>query len=819
MQQNGQITFGLSHQTWRILPFSYFAGILVCSFAVSAAPVTLTSSDASGGSSFSAAGKWSNAQPPSSSYDYFTAGYLLRTPSSGSTNFFAGNSLSLDFSPTNQLVGLAMKYPSGGSVLVNNLRLNGGGIFNGVGSTMAVYGNITVLTNSFLDPQALGRALAIYAPIAGGNTNTLGVRASAGTAGGVVQLLGDNSSYAGNWYVWGAGDSVPGAVLQVGNGGTSGNLGSGAVTNNYSLVFNRSDNLTVSNAISGSGSLVQSGSGTLTLAVSNAYFGNTLINAGTLALGAGGSVANSPFVLVASDTSLNVSAVAGFGLATGQTLAGSGTVTGKLASTNGATISPGDTTNGTLTVNGDVTLGNGSLRFDLNAPGIVGGTNDLLMVNGNLTVSPTVTLNPVFPNGAPVPGTYTLCQCTGTLAGASNNMSASVFGYTITFSFNTAASPKTVTMTIGVSSPPPVTNATQIIKVYLEGGQSNADGRAKTNGLPAYLLQPQPAVPCYYYLTGGAANGDGTLGTLSVLQPGFSAQGGGTTFGPELTFGNTLANYYALSNGVSTNTVTVAIIKYAHGGTSLVSNWAANGNSSTNGDGPDYLIFQKVVNAGLARLAATYTNASIELDGMIWVQGESDIDAGTAAATAYGTNLIRFINDVRLTYSTNQPYGTNLPFFFSRISTNQTYYSLPTDASYSNYLILRASQNYVADTMGNSNVLMLNIDGPQFTTLTPYASPGLHFDTGGQQALGSAFGEAVRIALPPPRLNVLHKSGTNWNLSFTGVTGTTHTVERATALNGLWTSLTNIVMNTLGYTNYLDYSPPGSNVFYRTSRP
>ena len=370
-----------------------------------------------------------------------------------------------------------------------------------------------------------------------------------------------------------------------------------------------------------------------------------------------------------------------------------------------------------------------------------------------------------------------------------------------------------------LTPPQATTNATQLIKVYLQGGQSNADGRAKTNGLPAYLLQSQPSIPCYYYLTGGAANGDGTLGTLSILQPGFSAQGGGTTFGPELSFGNTLANYYAMSNGVSTNTVTVALIKYAHGGTSLVTQWAANGNSSTNGDGPDYQIFQRVVSAGLARLAATYTNASIELDGMIWVQGESDIDAGAAAATAYGTNLLRFINDVRLTYATNQPYGTNLPFFYSRISTNQTWYSLPADAGYANYLILRAAQNYVAATMAGSNVFMLNIDGPQFSTLTPYASPGLHFDTGGQQAIGAAFGEAIRTALPLSRMSALQRSGINWNLSFTGVTGTAHTVERAATLAGPWTALTNIVMNPLGYTNYVDTSPPVSNSYYRARRP
>jgi len=97
-----------------------------------------------------------------------------------------------------------------------------------------------------------------------------------------------------------------------------------------------------------------------------------------------------------------------------------------------------------------------------------------------------------------------------------------------------------------------------------------------TNGLPSNLLLPQTGVPYYYYLTAGAANADGTLGTLTTLRPGGSAIGGGTTFGPELTFGNTLANYYALTNGVPTNKVMVAIIKYAHGGTSLFSNWVPN---------------------------------------------------------------------------------------------------------------------------------------------------------------------------------------------------------------------------------------------------
>lgn len=504
-----------------------------------AANVSMTASDASGTSSLNSAGKWSNALAPNATNDYFTAGFLLRTPASGSSNYFLGKSLSLDFSPTNALVGLAMKYPSSGSVRVDNLKLNGGGIFNGQGGTMSVYGNITVLTNSYLDPQANGRVLAIYAPISGGSTNTINFRASAGNSGGVVQVLGDGSGYAGKYYIWGVGDSAPGAVLQVGNGGTTGSLGVGNVTNNNSLRFNRSDSFTVANVISGAGSVVMSGTGRLTLSGANTYAGgtsfnagvvnfaslanlgigdlnfaggtlqfaagntadistrnvnltgactldvgtntvtlansignsgvgsltkagsgkvtlespvtytgSTIVSAGTLALGAGGALSSSPVISLASGASLDVSAVAGFGLASGQTLAGSGTVVGAVTYAYGATISPGDTNSGTLTVNGDAALGNCSWRWELNVPNVVGVTNDLLVVNGNLALTPGIAVNMVFPAGIPIPGTYTLCQCTGSLTGDPTDLTANLGNYSVTFALNSAATPRTVTVTI-----------------------------------------------------------------------------------------------------------------------------------------------------------------------------------------------------------------------------------------------------------------------------------------------------------------------------------------------------------------------------------
>jgi hypothetical protein len=381
------------------------------------------------------------------------------------------------------------------------------------------------------------------------------------------------------------------------------------------------------------------------------------------------------------------------------------------------------------------------------------------------------------------------------------------------------------TLTLG--TPTANTNGPQIIKVYLQGGQSNADGRAPTNGLSATQRAPQSDVLYYYYINGAATNGDGTLGTLTTLQPGGS-QGVGVTgpaFGPELTFGRALANYYAVTNGVSTNSVMVAIIKYARGGTSLVTNWVAGGTSSTNGDGGDYAKFQKVVASGLSRLAATYPGAVIELDGMIWVQGETDIDIASgqtgltpnpAVASAYGTNLMRFIADVRLTYATNFPYGTNLPFYLSRISTNQTAFSLPSNPAFPHFLTVRSNQALVAATM--TNVFMIDTDGSQFSVGTIGAESGYgnqHYDTSGQQALGAAFAGKVIGTLPKPQLQPPAKSGSSLSIPFSGPSGLNYFLDRATNLPASWTLLNNIVLGPAAVSNFLDAAPPEGGGFYR----
>jgi outer membrane autotransporter protein len=69
--------------------------------------------------------------------------------------------------------------------------------------------------------------------------------------------------------------------LQFGDGGTTGAI-VGNVTDNGSLVFDRSNSMTFNGTISGSGNVIQNGSGTTIIGGTNTYSGGTIINNGTL---------------------------------------------------------------------------------------------------------------------------------------------------------------------------------------------------------------------------------------------------------------------------------------------------------------------------------------------------------------------------------------------------------------------------------------------------------------------------------------------------------------------------------------------------------
>lgn len=87
-------------------------------------------------------------------------------------------------------------------------------------------------------------------------------------------LTGDNT-YTG-------GTDILAGILQIGDGGGTGSIGTGNVLNNANITINRSNAYEIADNISGSGSLTQIGPGVTTLSGDNTYTGNTTVSGGTL---------------------------------------------------------------------------------------------------------------------------------------------------------------------------------------------------------------------------------------------------------------------------------------------------------------------------------------------------------------------------------------------------------------------------------------------------------------------------------------------------------------------------------------------------------
>ena len=159
-----------------------------------------------------------------------------------------------------------------------------GGKIDASGTGPLVFTNTGAYAN---DGNVVARTLTLTGSNTGDNTMGL-LLANTGNANALVKegagkwVLTNNNTYTGA-------TTISAGTLQLGNGGSSGSLGSANVTNNAVLAMNRSDTLTMSQVISGSGSLRQEGSGTTVLTGASTYTGATTISAGTLQLGNGGT--------------------------------------------------------------------------------------------------------------------------------------------------------------------------------------------------------------------------------------------------------------------------------------------------------------------------------------------------------------------------------------------------------------------------------------------------------------------------------------------------------------------------------------------------
>lgn len=260
-------------------------------------------------------------------------------------------------------------------------------------------------------------------------------------------------------------------------------------------------------------------------------------------------------------------------------------------------------------------------------------------------------------------------------------------------------------------------------QIYLLAGQSNANGRGHTadfgNGTnhPEFEFYkiPQTNVLFYYRKTQGGTNNTLAEDQWIELAPG---SGHGTfdainspEIGPEVSFGHAIATEFPNEN--------IAILKYAHGGTNLHTQWSSSGTQYAN----------LLSTVAAATTALKNEGHSYTLRGFLWQQGEADL----GQASAYQANLTSLVNRVRADIFG----GLSRPFVIGKLSDNQTSIS-----GNSGFPIVRAAQDQVATNLINVATVDAD-DDAQF----PQRSDEIHFDGVGQINLGIAHFNAIKPLL------------------------------------------------------------------------
>jgi autotransporter-associated beta strand protein len=174
----------------------------------------------------------------------------------------------LDLNNLNQAVGsLAGGGVSGGNVTLGSgtLTLNGG-VFRGVLS-----GSGAVVKNGSGTQGFTGANLYTGGTVV--NAGALVVANATGSGVGPGSVLVDVNG-----------------ELRFGNGGPGGSVAAGTITNNGMVVFNRSDDFTLTNVIVGGGGVAKNNTNTVFIPNANTYTGATTIGVGALRIGNAGSL-------------------------------------------------------------------------------------------------------------------------------------------------------------------------------------------------------------------------------------------------------------------------------------------------------------------------------------------------------------------------------------------------------------------------------------------------------------------------------------------------------------------------------------------------
>lgn len=257
------------------------------------------------------------------------------------------------------------------------------------------------------------------------------------------------------------------------------------------------------------------------------------------------------------------------------------------------------------------------------------------------------------------------------------------------------------------------------IDVYLIGGQSNATGQGYMRNIPpsfrinARVMLFHSGAP---HLNSGAAP--------DTWIPLRQASESPDRFGPELGFGDRIAELLKPAK--------IALIKHAHSGTSLYSDWNPGADKSDSSQwGPQFKTFVETVDRGLKALRDKGYTPTIR--GMIWQQGESDhVDPDK-----YGQRLSHFIARVREQFD-----APELRFVYG--------YVFPPPCADADRVAIRAGQHAVdqnsGDPLATKNAFAVPIDDLSLRADepgNPLPNDFLHLGTTGQLALGRRMAEKM----------------------------------------------------------------------------
>jgi len=173
--------------------------------------------------------------------------------------------------PNNIVSGGELQLIFGITFAGTNITLSGGDLHGGVGGNNTFGGTVTLAVDSQINVDA-NDSLTLSNP---SGISAAGFNLFLGGGGGTLILGGTNNTWASvNFNI---------GTLQIGNGGTSGSLGGGAIADNSTLAFDLAGNLDVTNQVGGGGAINQIGTGEVYFTGDvSSLSGVTTISSGTL---------------------------------------------------------------------------------------------------------------------------------------------------------------------------------------------------------------------------------------------------------------------------------------------------------------------------------------------------------------------------------------------------------------------------------------------------------------------------------------------------------------------------------------------------------